>query len=187
MLIVVSGPSGVGKGTIVSRVRQAKPEYELSISLTTRAPRPHEVNGEDYWFVSRREFRQRIDEAGMLEWAEFSGNLYGTPRAEVVHLLAAGKTVLLEIEVEGARQVKSAMPQALTVFIRPPSMFELAARLRGRGTEDAEEVDRRLRTAEMELAVADEFDVQLVNTDVADTTQELLQLIESAQSRRIHV
>ncbi|MCD8493502.1 MAG: guanylate kinase, partial [Geovibrio sp.] len=140
MLIVVSGPSGVGKGTVVSRLRQNRPEYELSVSLTTRPPRPHEVNGVDYWFVSRREFRERIDSAGMLEWAEFSGNLYGTPRAEVVHSLAAGKTVLLEIEVEGARQVKNAMPKALTVFIRPPSMFELAARLRNRGTESADEV-----------------------------------------------
>jgi guanylate kinase len=136
------------------------------------------VPGVDYHFVSRREFKDRVAAGDMLEHAEFAGQWYGTPRSEVLHALAEGHTVVLEIELEGARQVKAAVPEALTVFIEPPSMVELAARLRSRGTEDAEEVDRRLRTAEREIAHAHEFQAILVNTDVEDTAKALLHFID---------
>lgn len=156
-----------------------RPELRVSVSLTTRSPRPGEVDGVDYHFVGRKEFKSLVADGGMLEHAQFSGNLYGTPRAEVVHALAAGHTVMLEIDLAGARQVKAAMPEALTVFVEPPSMVELAARLRSRGTEDGDEVDRRLRAAEQEIAAAGEFDAVLVNTDIVDTAVALLDLIDS--------
>lgn len=175
-LVVVSGPSGVGKGTVVAEAKRLRPELLLSVSMTTREPRPGETDGVEYHFVSRRDFKERIKAGQMLEHAEFSGNLYGTPRGDVLRALADGRTVVLEIEVEGARQVKAAMPEALTVFLEPPSMFELAARLRSRGTEDSAEVDRRLRVAEREMAARGEFDVQLVNTDVGETARALLEL-----------
>lgn len=177
---MVSGPSGVGKGSVVAAARKVRPELRLSTSVTTRPPRAGEVDGVDYHFVSRREFKDMVKAGNMLEHAEFAGQLYGTPRAEVLHDLAAGATVMLEIELEGARQVKAAMPESLTVFLEPPSMFELASRLRSRGTEDADEVDRRLRTAEKELAAAGEFDVVLVNTDISETAQALLDLLDAS-------
>lgn len=177
--MVVSGPSGVGKGTVVAEARRLRPDLLLSVSMTTREPRPGELDGVQYHFVTRREFRERIEGGQMLEYAEFAGQLYGTPRAEVLRALAEGRTVLLEIELEGARQVKSAMPEALTVFLEPPSMFELAARLRSRATEDAAEVDHRLRVAEREMAARGEFDARLVNTDVGETARALLELCHS--------
>lgn len=179
-LVVVSGPSGVGKGTVVREALALRPSLQLSVSWTTREPRPGEVDGDHYTFVSRREFRELVESGAMLEYAEFAGNLYGTPRAEVFQRLAGGSTVLLEIDLQGARQIKQAAPAALTVFLRPPSMFELASRLRSRGTEDAETVDRRLRVAEAELASAEEFDVQITNTEVRSCACELLQFIDSA-------
>lgn len=157
-----------------------RPSLKVSVSATTRAPRAGEIDGVDYHFLSRGEFKERIGAGEMLEYAEFSGNLYGTPRREVLMALAEGSTVLLEIELQGARQIKAAMPESLTVFLEPPSMFELAARLRARGTEDAEEVDRRLRVAEEEVAAAEEFDAVLVNTDVQHTAHELLGLIDAS-------
>ena len=180
MLVVVSGPSGVGKGTVIAECRRIRPEIELSVSMTTRPPRPGEVDGVNYHFVSRRDFKSKVDAGEMLESAEFSGHLYGTPRASVLAALRSGVTVMLEIELEGARQVKRSYPQALTVMVCPPSMFELASRLRSRGTENADEVDQRLQVAERELAAADEFDAQLTNTDVHDTAVALLELLDTA-------
>lgn len=179
-MVVVSGPSGVGKGTVVAAAVEQRPTLRVSISATTREPRSGEVDGVDYHFMSRRRFKELVDEGKMLEHAEFAGNLYGTLRDAVVEDLAQGATVLLEIEVQGARQVKQVMPDSLTVFLRPPSMFELAARLRSRGTEDAGEVDRRLRVAEGELAAASEFDASLINADVGETAEALLRLIDAA-------
>lgn len=178
-LVVVSGPSGVGKGTVVAEAVRHRPDLRVSVSATTRCPRDGEVDGRNYHFLSRREFKERVAKGDMLEYAEFAGNLYGTPRADVIDALSQGATVLLEIELQGARQVKNAMPESLTVFLEPPSMFELAARLRNRGTEDAAAVDQRLRVAEGEIAAASEFDVRLVNTDVHDTVTKLLRLIDS--------
>lgn len=178
--MVVSGPSGVGKGTVVAEARRMRPELTLSVSVTTRDPRPGEIDGVDYHFVSRRDFKARIAAGDMLEYAEFAGQYYGTPRSEVLHALADGQTVVLEIELEGARQVKTAVPDALTVFLEPPSMVELAVRLRSRGTEDADDVDRRLRAAEREIAHAHEFQATLVNTDVEMTAKALLDFIDSS-------
>lgn len=178
--MVVSGPSGVGKGTVVAEAVRLRPSLRVNVSATTRPPRAGEVDGLDYHFLGRGEFKERIAAGEMLEYAEFSGNLYGTPRGEVLHALAEGATVLLEIELQGARQIKAAMPESLTVFLQPPSMFELAARLRARGTEDADEVDRRLRVAEEEIAASSEFDAVLVNTDVQRTAEELLVLIDAS-------
>jgi len=177
-LVVVSGPSGVGKGTVVAEACRHRPDLRVSVSATTRAPREGEVDGVNYHFLSRRDFKDRIDHGDMLEYAEFAGNLYGTPRTEVLKALSDGATVVLEIELQGARQVKAVMPDALTVFLEPPSMFELAARLRSRGTEDADEIDRRLRVAEAEMAAAPEFDVRIVNADVQQTAQRLLRLLD---------
>lgn len=177
-LIVISGPSGVGKGTVIAAAMKRRPELLLSVSATTRDPRPGEVEGKSYHYLSKQEFLRRRAAGELLESAEFAGNLYGTPRAAVGEALAAGRTVLLEIDLVGARQVKAAMPEAMTVFLAPPSMFDLAARLRSRGTEDPEAMDRRLRVAEAELAARDEFDAVLVNTDVGATTQALLDLLD---------
>ena len=180
-LLVVSGPSGVGKGTVVARARRERPDLILSVSATTRSPRPGEVDGVAYYFTDRAKFAALIAEGQMLEHAEFAGNLYGTPRRPVMAALAEGRTVILEIDLAGARQVKAAMPEALTVFIAPPSMFELAARLRGRGTEDADGVDRRLRVAESEIAASGEFDAVLINAEVNETVAALLDLADSSR------
>lgn len=178
-LIVISGPSGVGKGTVIAAAMKQRPELLLSVSATTREPRPGEIDGRSYHYLTRQEFLRRRAEGEMLESAEFAGNLYGTPRLAVSEALAAGRTVLLEIDLAGARQVKAAMPAAVTVFLAPPSMFDLAARLRSRGTEDPVAVDRRLQVAESELAARGEFDAVLVNTDVGDTARALLDLMDT--------
>ena len=135
-LTVITGPSGVGKGTLVAALRQRHPQIWLSVSATTRAPRSGEQEGEHYFFMSREQFEQQVAAAGLLEWAEFAGNLYGTPRAPVSEHLAQGQPVLLEIELEGARQVRRSFPQGFQVFIEPPSLQELERRIRGRGTDD---------------------------------------------------
>ncbi len=165
-LVVLSGPSGVGKGTVVAQARLLRPDLWVSVSATTRAPRAGEVDGQHYHFWSPARFAATIAEGGFLEWAQFAGNRYGTPRGPVQARLDAGESVLLEIELQGARQVRAAMPEALMVFLSPPSPAELEARLRGRGTEDEAAIARRLVRARAELAAAAEFDVIIVNDDV---------------------
>jgi len=178
-LTVLSGPSGVGKGTVVAALRERYPEVWLSVSCTTRPPRPGEVDGVEYHFASRDEFQQMIDNGELLEYAEFAGNLYGTPRAQVEERLARGEPALLEIELQGARQVREAMPDAHFVFLAPPSFGELERRLTGRGTESDEVIKERLERAKIELGAENEFDDVLVNDDVTDTVEQLIALMQS--------
>ncbi|MBF6048797.1 guanylate kinase [Streptomyces sp. NRRL B-1677] len=176
-LTVLSGPSGVGKSTVVAHMRKAHPEVWLSVSATTRKPRPGEQDGVQYFFVDDEEFDKLIANGELLEWAEFAGNRYGTPRRAVLDRLEAGEPVLLEIDLQGARQVRETMPDARLVFLAPPSWDELVRRLTGRGTESAEVIERRLAAAKVELAAESEFDVTLVNTSVEDVARELLALL----------
>jgi guanylate kinase len=175
-LVVLSGPSGVGKSTVVKALRAEHPEVWLSVSATTRFPRPGETHGVHYRFVSREEFAELVESGGLLEWAEFAGNLYGTPRQPVLDNLAAGRPVVLEIDLQGARQVRALMPAAKLVFLAPPSWDELVRRLTGRGTEDAAVVEQRLAVARDEMAAEPEFDVTLVNTSVPEVVGQLVAL-----------
>ncbi|QBI53838.1 guanylate kinase [Streptomonospora litoralis] len=176
-LTVLSGPSGVGKSTVVREIRALHPEVWLSVSVTTRAARPAETDGVEYHFTDDAGFDRMVARGELLEWAQFAGNRYGTPRAPVEERLRRGQPVLLEIDLQGARQVRESMPDALQVFLAPPSWEELVRRLTGRGTEPPEVVQRRLDTARVELAAEKEFDATLVNTSVRDVREELLALI----------
>jgi guanylate kinase len=176
-LTVLSGPSGVGKSTVVRAIRQDHPEVWLSVSATTRFPRPGEVDGVHYTFLSRPAFERRAAGGEFLEWAEFAGHLYGTPRRPVEERMAAGVPVLLEIDLQGARQVRAAVPTACLVFLKPPSWEELVQRLEHRGTEGAADVGTRLAAARAELAAEPEFDVTIVNTAVRDVVHRLLALM----------
>ena len=179
-LTVLAGPTAVGKGTVAAYVRQHHPEVWLSVSATTRRPRPGEVEGIHYHFVSDAEFDRMAADRELLEWAVVHGRAkYGTPRAPVEQALAAGRPALLEIDLQGARQVRESMPEALFVFLAPPTWEELVRRLVGRGTEDAEERDVRLATARDELAAAAEFDVTVLNDDVRRAAEELVSLMRT--------
>ncbi|BAY91838.1 MULTISPECIES: guanylate kinase [unclassified Tolypothrix] len=164
-LIVLTGPSGVGKGTLMRVLLQRHPELYYSVSMTTRSPRPGESNGKNYYFVSRSKFEQLVAQGEFLEWAEFAGNYYGTPREIVLNQVNSGKLVVLEIELEGARQIRASFPSAHSIFILPPSFDELEKRIRGRAQDSEEAIARRLRRAQEEIQAADEFDVQIVNDD----------------------
>ncbi len=176
-LTVLSGPSGVGKSTVVAGLRETCPRIWLSVSVTTRAPRPGEVDGREYHFVSDETFDRMAAQGELLEWASFAGHRYGTPRAPVAERVAAGVPALLEIDIVGARQVRRAVPDALLVFLAPPSWEELVRRLTGRGTEPPEVIARRLELAGKEIEAASEFDITLVNTSVEDVCQQLVALM----------
>jgi guanylate kinase len=177
-LIVLAGPTAVGKGTVAAAVRETHPEVWLSVSATTRAPRPGEENGVHYWFVSDAEFDAMVDQGDLLEWAVVhKAARYGTPRGPVDLALASGKPAMLEIDLQGARQVRETMPEALFVFLKPPSWEELVSRLVGRGTETAEERATRLETALVELAAEPEFDVSVVNSEIQRAGEELVALM----------
>ena len=164
-LIVLTGPSGVGKGTLVRSLLRRYPKLYLSVSVTTREPRPSEIDGKHYYFVSRSQFEQMVAQGKLLEWAEFAGNFYGTPRESVIEQVSQGKWVLLEIELEGARQIRQTFPSAFSIFILPPSLVELEQRLRDRDQDSEEAITRRLRRAQAEIDAAGEFDLQIVNDD----------------------
>ena len=178
-LFVISGPAGAGKGTLVSRVLERVPDSWLSLSATTRAPRGSETHGVEYLFFSVEEFERTIAEGGFVEWALVHGNYYGTPIAPIEERLAMGGRVLLEIDVQGAFQVREKFPQATLVFIAPPSMEVLEQRLRARGTDSEEAIKRRLANAAGELAAAGRYDVVIVNDDLEEATAELVKVLES--------
>ena len=181
-VFVITGPSGVGKGTLIERLLDAVPELELSVSATTREPRAGEVDGRDYHFLTPEEFERRVEAADFLEHATYSGNRYGTLREEVDRRLAEGRSVALEIEVQGARQVRAAMPEAVLIFIAPPDPTALRERLEGRGTDSPEAIARRLRTAEIELEAQDEFPHVVVNDEVQKSASELEKLVRGQLS-----
>jgi guanylate kinase len=177
-LIVLAGPTAVGKGTVAAAVRETHPEVWISVSATTRPPRPGEENGVHYWFVSDEEFDAMVERGDLLEWAVVhKAARYGTPRGPVELALASGRPAMLEIDLQGARQVRETMPDALFVFLKPPSWEELVRRLVGRGTESEAERERRLETARAELAAEREFDVTIVNHEVHAAAEELVALM----------
>jgi guanylate kinase len=179
-VFVITGPSGVGKGTLIRGLMERLPKLELSVSATTRGPRPGEQDGVDYHFLNREQFDQRVIEGDFVEHADYAGRSYGTLRSELENRVQGGVPVVLEIEVQGARQVRAAMPEAVQVFIAPPSLSALRTRLVGRGTDDQEEVERRLRVAEQELTAQPEFAHVVVN-DRLDEALERLTAIVSEQ------
>ena len=182
-LIVVSGPSGAGKSTLIRDALDAIPELAYSVSATTRKPRPGEVNGRDYIFLSREEFERWIEAGYFLEWAEYSGNLYGTPEHRVEEMLESGLSVILEIELQGARQVHAERPDAVMVFVRTPSIEETRRRLEGRATETSEALERRMATALEEMAARDEFDYEVVNGDREQARKDMKETLQRIVAR----
>ena len=178
-LIIITGPSGVGKGTVVKELLDRNKDIWLSISATTRNPRIGEKDGENYYFISDEKFKDMIDKKEFLEWAQFAGNYYGTPLSTVNEKIEKGFIVLLEIEVEGAKQIKEKFPESLSIFLLPPSKEELEKRIRNRGTEKEEAIDRRLSRANYEIASSDEFDFVLTNHDVDETVKGVFKIIKS--------
>jgi guanylate kinase len=172
-VFVITGPSGVGKGTLIKTLLERVPDLTLSVSATTREPREGEKDGRDYHFLSPGEFERRMDVDDFLEFATYSGNRYGTLRSEVDRCLGDGKSVVLEIEVQGAQQVRAAEPESVQIFIAPPDPSQLRRRLEGRGTDSAEAIDSRLDTAEIELAAQGDFDHRIVNDDLGQASAEL--------------
>ena len=178
-LIIITGPSGVGKGTIVKEVLDRNRDIWLSISATTRNPRMGEKDGENYYFLTEEKFKDMIDKKEFLEWAKFAENYYGTPLSTVNEKIKKGFIVLLEIEVEGAKQIKDKFPEALSIFLLPPSKEELEKRIRNRGTENEEAINRRLSRANYEIASSDKFDFVLTNYDVDETVKDFFKIINS--------
>jgi guanylate kinase len=181
-VFVITGPSGVGKGTLIRTLRERLPELELSVSATTRAPRPGEEDGVAYHFLSDSDFQRRVDAGEFVEHAVYSDRRYGTLRAELERRTSAGHPVVLEIEVQGARQVRTTLPDAVQVFIAPPSLEALRTRLVGRGTDDDAQVDARMRVAEEELAAQGEFGHVVVNDRLEDAVEQLVAIVSSALS-----
>ncbi len=178
-LFVISGSSGVGKGTVIKEFLKRNPEFKLSVSCTTRAPREGEVHGENYFFLTREEFEACINRGEFLEWAEFSGNMYGTQRPYIDEKLAQGKSLILEIDTKGALNVKKIMPEATLIFILPPSFEELEARLRGRHTETEEAIQKRLQSTKLEMENSKYFDYQVVNDSIENAVLKLERILKA--------
>jgi guanylate kinase len=176
-LFVISGSSGVGKGTVIKEFLKHNPDFKLSVSCTTRAPREGEKHGENYFFLSKEEFKSCVEKGEFLEWAEFSGNMYGTKRPYVDEKLALGKNLILEIDTKGALNVKKIMPEATLIFILPPSFEELEARLRGRHTETEEAIQKRLESTRLEMENSKQFDYQVVNDSVENAVLKLEEIM----------
>ena len=172
-LIVITGPSGVGKGTLVSSLLQHHPQLRVSISVTTRQPRPGEIEGVNYYFLSKKDFETAIVEGKLLEWTEYAGNYYGTPKAQVIEQIQAGNYVILEIELAGARAIANIFPEARRIFILPPSIAELEQRIRTRGKNSEESIAKRLEIARDEIAASNEFDFQIVNRNLETAIADL--------------
>lgn len=182
-LFVISGSSGVGKGTVLKGFMEKHPTFMLSISCTTRKPRQGEVDGVNYFYLTKEEFQECIDKDKFLEWAEFAGNRYGTKRKYIQQCLDEGKDVILEIDTQGALQVKKQMPEAVLIFICPPSVEALENRLRGRHTEDEAAIQKRLQEVKIELERAKSFDYQVVNDDLNNAISELERIISGEQAK----
>ena len=187
ILLVISGFSGAGKGTIVNRLIEKYDEYALSISMTSRAPRPGDVEGVNYFFVSREEFEKAIAENGLLEYAQYCGNYYGTPRAFVEKKLSEGRNVILEIEIQGATNIKKAFPESLLIFVTPPSAGELERRLRSRGTETEEAIRGRLARAHEESIGMDTYDFIVINDDLETCVDEVHGIIETSRKQPVRM
>lgn len=183
-LIVLSGPSGAGKNTLLSAVLPRVPNLKYSVSATTRPPRPYEKDGVNYHFLDEREFQAMIDRGEFLEWAEFAGYRYGTPRAFVDAAISRGETVISDIDIQGAKQIKASLPEAVFVFLLPPSLAELRARLAVRGTDSAEAIDRRIQIATEELRSIADYDYWVMNDDLEEACESLIHIIE-AERRRV--
>ena len=183
LLILISGPSGTGKGTVCDLLRQKHPEISYSISATTRQPRPGEQDGVNYYFYTKEKFQEMIDQGQLLEWAEVYGNFYGTPKQKVLDRLEAGEDILLEIDTQGALNVMKVMPEGLFIFLLPPSLEELAARLKGRGTETEESLHRRLGAAVDEIKLAAKYRYVVVNDNVEDAQETIAKIIEAEHHR----
>lgn len=179
LLLVVSGPAGAGKGTICGAFMERHPEVHLSVSATTRAPRAMEQEGIHYYFLHKQQFEQMIQDGNLIEWAKFCDNYYGTPRAIVEEKLAAGQDVLLEIEVQGAMQVKEKFPEAVLIFVLPPSMEELRSRIIGRGTETMDVINKRMTRAEEELNMAQQYDYFILNDVIEDAVNRLESVVQA--------
>ena len=184
LLVVLSGPSGTGKGTVIRKLLEDNPQVRLSVSATTRNPREGEQHGEHYFFLTREEFESLIAKDAVLEYAEYCGRYYGTPKDPVEEWRNEGNDVLLEIEVQGGEQVKKKCPDCVTIFLLPHSVEELENRLRGRGTENEETIQKRLTTAKEELKQADCYDYNVVNTDVAEAAAEIMEILRKERAAR---
>lgn len=181
-IYVISAPSGTGKTTIIKRIKELRPEIRFSISAATRKPRGVEENGKDYYFISREEFQKKIDAGEFVEWEEVFGNLYGTLKSELVDTVSKGEDVILEIDVKGALNVKAQFPEAILIFLMPPSFDELVARLTGRNTEGPEELKRRISRAELEFSFSDKFDHRVVNNELDKCVTEVLELLDQPKT-----
>ena len=177
-LFVISGSSGVGKGTVIKEFLNRNPEFKLSVSCTTRKPREGEIHGKNYFFISKEEFESCLARNEFLEWAEFSGNMYGTQRPYIDEKLAQGKRLILEIDTKGALNVKKIMPEAILIFILPPSFEELEARLRGRHTETEEAIQKRLASTKLELENSKKFDYQVINDSIENAVKALEEIMK---------